>query len=337
MQSQEENNIERRAVIDIGTVTTRLMIADCKINSFTDQTEEVKVLFKTAIITELGEDLVKTGKLKQEAIARVTDACGQYISKMHEFGLDITKNCKAKPFIVAMATSAARDAINSNDLAVELDKLNIPLAIISGEKEASLSFSGAVNGVFGDGILVNDIGGGSTELIYGISQENAQPKIYASHSFNVGCRRVKDMFLHSNPPTKDELNAAHDWVYQQIKPFFTDLKDAQDANLQIKKLIGVAGTVTSLVSMHDKMETYDSEKVHGRAMHLTDVNEALDMLASLTLEQRRNVVGLESKRADVIVAGMIILQVLIQLADIDELIVSESDNLVGLMMNWSIL
>ncbi len=338
MTSQQNTKIERRAVIDIGTVTTRLMIADCIINTGTGQAQDVQVLFKTAIITELGEDLFKTGKLKKEAIARVAYACDQYIHKMQEFGLDIVKNTKDKPFAVAMATSAARDASNSDELKDELDKRNIFLSIVSGEKEASLSFAGAVSGVCGDNILVNDIGGGSTELIFGASHAAALPQIYASHSFNVGCRRVKDLFLHTDPPTKDELNAAHNWVYQQIKPFFdVEIKSASLSpnSTQINKMIGVAGTATSLVSMHDKMAVYDSAKVHGRTMRIQDVEEALGNLASLTLEQRQNVVGLEPKRADVIVAGMLILQVLMQLADIDELIVSESDNLVGLMMNWS--
>ncbi len=352
----------RRAVIDIGTVTTRLMIADCHLGSRESAdaggiagvggnisgtargnasgnvgTTEVDVLFKTAVITELGEGLVQSGSLKPEAIARVESAVDGFASTMREFGLDLDNNDDSAPFAIAMATSAARDASNSSDLKDALAKRGIPLAVISGDMEASLSFAGAVSDFAGEGILVNDIGGGSTELIFGDSPSDGSPSIRKAHSFDVGCRRVTDMFLHADPPSADELKAAREWIHSQISGFFeVEGAEGQGANLasRISRVIGVAGTATSLVSMHDEMRTYDSNKVHGRVMQLNDVDGALDRLSKMTLEQRRSVVGLEPKRAGVIVAGMLILQALMQLAGVGELTVSESDNLKGLMINW---
>ena len=334
---REKHFATRRVTIDIGTVTTRMMIADCwpaasataGSSADADSAPAVDVLYKTAVITELGEGLVQSGVLKPEAIARVAAAVDGFVQTMREFGLDLAGNSDERPFAIAMATSAARDASNSGELVSALAARNIPLKVISGDIEASLSFAGAVSDFAGEGILVNDIGGGSTELIFGDSPQGGVPAIRKAHSFNVGCRRVTDMFLHDDPPTEAELAQARSWIESQIEGFF-----AGDDAVKVRKLIGVAGTATSLVSMHDQMREYDSGKVHGRTMRRADVDAALERLAGMTLEQRRNVVGLEPKRAGVIVAGMLILQTLMQLSGTDELVVSESDNLKGLMLNW---
>lgn len=322
--------LKRRAVFDIGTVTTRMMVADCELedsDSGSPRTLSVHEVYRATEITELGEGILGTGRLKPEAIGRVASAIDGFSTELAELGLDLSGNDPDDSSVVAIATSAARDASNSQDLVDELRKRNIPLAVISGDKEAAYGFIGAASDFKGCGILVSDIGGGSTELTLGDAPEDGEPTIRLSHSFDVGCRRVTDMFLESDPPLDAEVEAARIWIEGQLSPFF-------DGGIEVGELIGVAGTVTSLVSMREAMEVYDPSRVHGSVVGISDVDDALEHLSSIPLDERRQVVGLEPKRAPVIVSGMLILQVLMRLAGADELVVSESDNLKGLMLDW---
>ncbi|MGI6216258.1 MAG: hypothetical protein ACOYIK_01465 [Coriobacteriales bacterium] len=314
MKSQEN----LRAVIDIGTVTTRVLAVKRTDSGF-------EQLLKNAIITQLGEGLLDSGVLSQEAIGRVAETVDGYIEELAKVGIDVSKNDSDNPLVVAMATSAARDASNSQDLVDELSKRNIPLAVISGNEEATLSFAGATCDFRGDGILVSDIGGGSTELIYGSAHEDGSATISKRHSFNVGCRRVTDMFLADDPPTKSQLEEAAAWSRAQISEFFDGLG-------KVIRFIGVAGTSTSLVSMEKHMEVYDSSKVHGAIITREQVVDSMNELASMDLESRKHVVGLQPGRAGVMVAGTIILNEVMQLAGVEEMTVSENDNMMGLIM-----
>lgn len=309
-----------RAVIDIGTVTTRMMIAECSDG-------KVKQLEKRATITQLGQGLVDTGRLSSAAIARVANAVDEFISIMESHGMDLSKNDASNPFVIAIATSAARDASNSDELVAELQKRNIHLAVISGDREARLSYAGATSDFHGSNILVSDIGGGSTELIYGNAVEGQPAQIIWRHSFDIGCRRVTDMFLKSDPPDPGELNQASAWAMQQMSPYFI-------GDMHVEKMIGVAGTATSLVSIADSMEVYDSSKVHGRVMSELDVRQVYRRLRSMTLDERKMVIGLQPQRASVMVAGLLILIGVMELANVDEFTVSESDNMMGLMLDW---
>lgn len=322
--------LRRRAVFDIGTVTTRMMVADCEIEepeSGHTRTISVNEVYRATEITELGEGILDTGRLSEEAIGRVADAIDGFSAKLSELGIGLASNDPDNTSVVAIATSAARDASNSQDLVDALRKRNIPLAVISGEKEAALGFIGAASDFKGQNILVADIGGGSTELTLGDAPEGGEPGIRRSHSFDVGCRRVTDMFLRTDPPADAEIERARAWIQDQLAPFFEDRP-------QVDELIGVAGTVTSLVSMHEAMQVYDPSIVHGSVMDISDVDYALEHLSAMPLEERRKVVGLEPKRAPVIVSGMLILQIVMHLAGVDQIVVSESDNLKGLMLQW---
>lgn len=322
--------LRRRAVFDIGTVTTRMMVADCEVEESENgpaRTVSVDEVYRTTEITELGEGILDTGRLSAEAIGRVADAIDGFSARLSELGIDLASNDPDSSSVVAIATSAARDASNSQDLVDALRMRNIPLAVISGDEEAAFGFIGAASDFKGENILVADIGGGSTELTLGDAPEGGESVIRRSHSFDVGCRRVTDMFLRSDPPADAEIEEARAWVQDQLAPFFED-------GPQVDELIGVAGTVTSLVSMHEAMQVYDSSIVHGSVMGISDVDYALGHLSAMPLEERRKVVGLEPKRAPVIVSGMLILQIVMHLAGVDQIVVSESDNLKGLMLHW---
>ncbi len=321
MSESVEASCARRAIIDIGTVTTRLMVAELTPSG-------VSQLLKLTTITDLGEGLVESGVLSSEALGRVGDAVDAYLLRMRELGVEVGDEPDGTPRVIAIATSAARDASNSDELGRLLARRGIRSKVISGSREAQLAYAGATCDFSGSNILVSDVGGGSTELIWGDAPGGTtKATITKSHSFDVGCRRVTEMFLASDPPDSSELRDAAVWTRGQLSAFFED-------GVEVSRLIGVAGTATSMVSMLDRMIEYDSSRVHGRKVARQELEELLGKLASMTLEQRREVTGLQPGRAAVIVAGLLILGEIMGLARVEELTVSESDSLMGLMVDW---
>jgi len=303
----------RRAAIDIGTVTTRLLVAD------TDGWRVDEVLRRT-VVTHLGEGLHASGVLAEAAIERVTDAVAGFMRDVAE---------TEAGSIVAVATSAARDARNGRAFLEAVAALGVRPRIISGSTEARLSFAGATYAIDDDDVLVADLGGGSTELVFGSAHETdggRQVDIDASRSFDVGSRRVLDMFLHGDPPTRAELDAASAWVVDEMRPYFEGLREKP------RTLITLAGTGTTLSAVKQALEVYDPSRVHGSRLSGGDVADLRDELAAMTLRERREVVGMDPARADVIVAGALILEAIMALAGIDTTTVSEHDILYGLVL-----
>lgn len=302
----------RRAAIDIGTVTTRLLVAD------TDGWRVDEVL-RRCVVTHLGEGLHASGMLAEAAIVRVADAVAGFVLDIAETRADS---------VVAVATSAARDAGNGRAFLDTLGALGVRPRIISGSTEARLSFAGATYAI-DDDVLVADLGGGSTELVFGSAhdtEDGRQVDIDASRSLDVGSRRVLDMFLHSDPPTGAELAAASAWVVDEMRPYFEGLRERP------RTLITLAGTGTTLSAIKQALEVYDPSRVHGSRLSGGDVADLRDELAAMTLQKRREVVGMDPARADVIVAGALILETIMALAGIDTTIVSEHDILYGLVL-----
>ena len=310
----------RRAVIDIGTVTTRLLVAECDIDG-------VHPLLKESIITNLGKGLVGTGALSDEAIARVVAAIDAHTASMLGLGIDLG-TAEGRDAVAAIATSAARDASNASDLVDALLERGIRLEVISGEREALLSFSGATVDFPGEGLLVFDIGGGSTELVLGDRLAGETPVIRCRHSFDVGCRRALELFPVSDPPALSELEAIVAWARSELAPFFEGLDGG------VRRAIGVAGTPTSLVSIAESLDPYDPARVYGYVMGVDDARALADRLFAMTLAERRQVVGLQPERADVMVPGALIMQAVMELAGLGSFTVSESDNMLGLLLDW---
>lgn len=305
----------RVAAIDIGTVTTRLLIAD------TDGTDVVEVSRRT-IVTHLGEGLHATGALSEAGIERVAEAVRGFAKEVERTGADA---------VVAVATSAARDASNGRAFIEAVAAAGVTPRIIPGPVEARLSFSGAAWGLSCDGILVADLGGGSTELILGsaaASRAGDEPgcRIEMARSLDVGSRRVLDMFLHSDPPTQAELDEASAWVASQMAPYFAQLPERP------RELITLAGTGTTLSAVKQGLEVYSPQLVHGSHLSGADVADLLERLAAMDVESRRAVIGMDPARADVIVAGALILSSIIALAGTAGTTVSEHDILYGLVL-----
>jgi len=305
---------QRYAAIDIGTVTCRLLIADV------DERGLHEVL-KRCSITDLGEGVDASGVLLDAAMQRVDECIASYMQD-----IDQCTECGQTIELVAVATSASRDARNAPTFIDMLARRGVRLSVIPGDREAALSFKGASVGLEGRHLVVADIGGGSTELVAGIG--GGEPLL--AHSFDVGCRRVTERFIRSDPPAPEEIAAACDWFHPQFAEFFNTLAVR---GFEIDSLVAVAGTATSIVSVDQHMETYDSARVDGTEVFPVTLASVLDRLAGLSLEQRCHVTGLQSGRAPVIVAGALILQDVLKLAHTGSFIVSESDILQGMVMD----
>jgi exopolyphosphatase/guanosine-5'-triphosphate,3'-diphosphate pyrophosphatase len=305
--------LRRVAAIDIGTVTTRLLVAD------TDGTVVHEVLRRT-VVTHLGEGLLATGELSVSGIGRVAAAVTGFVADID--GLRAGR-------VVAVATSAARDARNGAAFLDAVASAGVRPRIIPGRVEARLSFAGAAYGIGGEAILVADLGGGSTELILGsagMGDGGRGTHIDAARSLDIGSRRVLDMFLHSDPPTPQELDTAASWVAAQMESFFAGLPHRP------RELITLAGTGTTLSAVKQGLTHYDPAKVHGSRLSGADVADLLAELAAMDVATRRGVVGMDPARADVIVAGALILHSIIALAGLDGTTISEHDILYGLVL-----
>lgn len=325
----------RFAVIDIGTVTCRMLVADV------DDTGVLHELVREYAIANLGEGVDATHRLKPEAIERVATIIERYLSILGELPEAQTHPAR----IVALATSASRDAENADEFERRLAELGIFLQVIPGEEEASLSFAGAASAFPHEDVVVVDVGGGSTEVIAGRSGE---PPSFI-HSFNVGCRRVTERFLHSDPPTTDELETARCWIREQTAPLLEGLRAQNAAGVlaraaacpddspsvavaRMPRMVAVAGTATSVVSMREGMEVYDRARVHKANVTRAQLAEITSALAAVPLDRRRQTVGLDPDRAPVIVAGLLVLAEVMALLGADSFTVSESDILQGMVL-----
>lgn len=303
------------AAIDIGTVTCRLFVARV-------HEGVLEPLHREVAITNLGIGVDATGMLDPEAIDRVVKQVAHYRQIIDE-----TSEREGMPVgITAMATSASRDASNSDVLVGRLRELGIELSVIEGEREAALSFAGASSGFIGEKLMVVDIGGGSTEVIFG--RGGGEPRFV--HSFNIGCRRVTERFLHSDPPSQEELDAARAWIAESMAPIFNEAEQYVEG---LERIVAVAGTATSVVSIDKKMVVYDSDEVDGTVVERSTLDGVYELLRSRPLEERKQVVGLEPDRASVIVAGMVILQTVLDLARQPRFTVGESDILQGIILD----
>lgn len=304
----------RYAAIDIGTVTCRMLVVDVGESGLHELAREYA-------ITNLGEGVDATGELKPEAMERVVCAIDGFLAVRDSLSTPDYPVVRT----VAVATSAARDARNAADFAARLRERGIELSVIPGSREAALSFSGASIDFSGERLMVVDVGGGSTEVVMGVG--GAEP--VCAHSFNVGCRRVTEKFLASDPPAPEELARARAWIREQMASWFAD--QAKEA-ASLERVVAVAGTATTVVSIRECMETYDSSRVHKARVSRQELLEVYERLAALPLSARKKVVGLDPKRAPVMVAGLLILLEVLDFAGIDAFTVSETDILHGITL-----
>lgn len=303
----------RRAAIDIGTVSTRLLVADVSGGV-------VEPLARRTVVTHLGDGVASAGRIAPASLERTVETVSAYVEEARAAGAQT---------LTVVATSAARDAENGEEFLDRLRALGLAPDIVSGQREAHLSFRGATYSVRQEDVLVADLGGGSTELVFGSICEldgDVQTDIEASRSVDVGSRRVTDMFLASDPPSPEELETAVAWVVEQVRPFFGGLKRKP------RSMVALGGTATTLSAIQLGLAQYDGEAVHESTLSGADLADLREDLAALPLERRREVKGLDPARADVVVGGVLILEALLGLAGLDETRISEHDILYGLVL-----
>jgi exopolyphosphatase/guanosine-5'-triphosphate,3'-diphosphate pyrophosphatase len=307
-------NVKRLAAIDIGTVTTRLLVADVA-------GARISEVARSTDITHLGEGLSATGRLSEAGMGRVGDVIARYAETIRGLGVES---------VTAIATSASRDAENAGAFLALLARHGIEPTVIPGEVEARLSFAGAASDVEpGEDLLVADLGGGSTELILGdVFEEDGvrRTEITKARSIDVGSKRVTELFLHSDPPTPAELAEAREWSAEELRPYFDGLRE------RARLMISVAGTATSLSAIHQQMEVYDPARIHHSRLTGPDLSDLAEMLSAMSLEERKHITGLEPARASVIVAGALILETVLALAGLDATLVGEHDILYGILL-----
>ena len=293
--------------IDIGTNSMRLLIAEYKDGKIINRKKYVNT-------TRIGQGVDSQGYITDEAIERNITALVEFSKICKE------EECKE---IYCMGTSALRDSKNK-ELFIKLakEKANINVDIISGEKESNLGFMGVLQGLENqEDILVIDIGGGSTEFIIG--NKNG---IRFAKSENVGALRMTEKFLKQDPINETEFKNMSDFIYEEIKD---TLKYIEKDGVQ--KIVGIGGTITSLSAINQKMESYSMDKIHNSKVTLGEIELILQNLKKMTLNDKKNLKGLQTKRADIITAGVEILYTIMKNIEINEIIVSEYDNLEGLM------
>jgi exopolyphosphatase / guanosine-5'-triphosphate,3'-diphosphate pyrophosphatase len=295
----------RVAVVDIGTNSTRLLVADVR-------HARVSELERHTTITRLGEGVDRTGRLQDAAIERVLATCDAYRHTIDGFSVDRA---------VAVLTSAVRDAANGPEFEQTLsERLGFEAETISGEREARLTYLGATaERSHRESLLVLDIGGGSTELVVGTADA-----LEFHVSTQIGSVRHTERNLRSDPPTRSELARCAAEVR-------AELERAVPPEIRSRTSDGtaVAGTPTSFAAIDQRLEPYDRERVHGYRLSLDACERILSELSALPLERRRRVRGLHPDRAPAIVAGGIILSEAMRAFSLGSIEVSEHDILAG--------
>jgi exopolyphosphatase/guanosine-5'-triphosphate,3'-diphosphate pyrophosphatase len=297
----------RVAVVDIGTNSTRLLVADVAPGGEVDELE------RRTTVTRLGEGVDATGRLGEEPMARVLRTLSDYRDRWVELGAQTT---------TGILTSAVRDASNGAAFTAEVrERFGLDARTIAGAEEAALTFAGATSERPPDGrrVVVIDIGGGSTELVVG--RDGA---VDAFDSVQAGVVRMTERHLADDPPTPDQLTA----LAEDVRGLLAAALPA-DVRASVEHGIAVAGTATSSAAMDLRLEPYDPDRVHGHVLDVATLELLLARLAAMPNAERREVVGLHPDRAPTIVAGVAMLLECARAFGLERLEVSEHDVLRG--------
>ena len=307
----------RFAAIDIGTNSTRLLISD-----FSDSGP--KILERTMEITRIGRNINSTGKISSSSAENTLNTLKKYKDLIIKH--DVLK-------YRAVGTSAVREASNSQWFASYIkENSGIIIDIITGEEEACLSFNGASRGLDlapedqSKKILVLDIGGGSTEFILGTAGSKSGPQIDMIKSLNIGSVVLTEKFIQGTLPQRDELDQLESYIRSSVREIVENI-----ACEKVIKIVGVAGTITTLAAIDLELEEYDSKKIHRHKLSYEWIKDTYKILCKTDLKDRKQITGLAPGRADIIISGTAILLEILKKLDKKTLIVSEQDILDGII------
>lgn len=301
----------RLAAVDVGTNSTRLLVADVADGRITAEHA------REMVITRLGRGVDRTRRFDPAALARTLDVLGGYAATCDRLGVEAVR---------VVATSATRDARNREDLAAGVrQRLGVTPEVLTGDQEAAATFAGATAGLPGAGrTLVVDIGGGSTELIIG---GRPLPGPDAMISLDIGCVRLTERHLHTDPPTPGELarlradaRAHLDRVTAVLDPASAD------------RVVGVAGTVTTVAAIALGLPRYDPERIHLATIDAAQIAATADLLCAMTVAERAALPVMAPGREDVIAAGALLLSEICKLLGFMQIMPSEADILDGVLL-----
>lgn len=298
---------QRKAIVDIGTNSIKFCLAEGT------GAGGYKVVKDVNDIARLGEGLKDTGRIGAEALERNARSVANFVGEAKAAGADE---------IVAVGTMALRVAENAADFIARVKELcGVELRVLTGEEEAQLSYVAVMSGIEGAAeadLMTMDTGGGSTEFVFGKAG-----RLVRKFSLNVGAVRFTEQYLAEMPVAANKLAEAQAAIAKE-------LTDGGVAG-PVAFLVGMGGTVTSMASVKHQMAQYDPDVIQGSTLSLDDVNAQIADYAAKTLEQRREIVGLQPKRADVILAGACIVKAVLELTGAREMTVSDRSLRHGLL------
>lgn len=312
----------RQAVIDVGTNSVKLLVADVA-------GHEVQPVCEKSKQTRLGQGFFETHRLQFESIVATAAAASRYA--------DEARSLKAESIRI-IATSAARDATNASELvAAILDATDLPLEIITGDQEADWVFQGVTTDpeLAQVPLLLLDVGGGSTEFILGQGE-----KKHFRQSFRLGTVRLMETIPPSDPPTPAEVTETRQWIQDFIaKKVAPELQPALRREVELNAahrpvaMVGTGGTTSILARMESQLEDYDRARIEATRLSLDRVRWHSERLWALPLAERQEIVGLPRKRADVILGGVAIIQAVMECLGFRELRVSTRGLRFAALMN----
>jgi exopolyphosphatase / guanosine-5'-triphosphate,3'-diphosphate pyrophosphatase len=299
------------AAVDCGTNTVKLLVGH-------RSGDQLEVAVRESRMVRLGQGVDATGRLSEEALGRAFDAIDEYAALVREHGVptERTRFC---------ATSATRDAENSEVFRNGVvARLGVEPEVLSGDEEAALAYAGARRGPaeLVEPVLVLDVGGGSTEVILGDAAG-----VRAARSMDVGSVRLHERHVRHDPPTREELAAVAADVDAALDDCDVPLGEAAT-------LVGIAGTCTTLAAAVLDLPHYDREAIDGSTHDLAAVRTTTSRILGLTVAERRALPYMHPGRADVIDAGLLVVERVLARTRVPHLVVSESDILDGIA--WSV-
>jgi len=296
------------AVIDIGTNSIKFHVAEKNDHG------KWSVVVDRAEIVRLGEGLQKTGEISSEAMTRNVQAIEDMVKEAKKMGVES---------IAAVGTMALRTARNADKFVEKVrQQSGVIIEILPGDEEARLSYQAVKSGMeLADSKLaVFDIGGGSTEFILG-EGDSIQKKF----SLNIGAVRFTEEYLKSDPVTEEE--------YQQAVQAIEEALDGLIFEEKVNKLVGVGGAMTNLSAIKHKLPVYDSDIIQGSQLRLSDLKKQIELFKSKTIAERKQIIGLQPERADVILAGAIIVMIILKKAEVDFVTISDRGLRHGLIID----
>lgn len=299
--------MKKYAILDIGTNAIKFFL-------FALEYGKIITIIDTNNITRLGEGLQNTGEISDKAMDRNIKALGEFI--------EIAKENEVED-ITAVGTMCLRSASNSKKFINRIkDELGLDIEIISGEEEARLSYLGLFSTIdkTDKNVVAFDTGGGSTEFIFGKGK-----KLVKKISLDIGAVNLTEKFLHSNPTTKKEL--------KNMLDFLRDFLERNNPIDKVNNLIGIGGTVTTMGAVMFNMARYDPNKIYTAKLSLTEVNRQIELYLSKTIEERKTIIGLQPKRADIILGGAAIVKSILENLKKDFLIMSDRGLRHGIMVD----